>query len=333
MNAFHLEEVLPDAAHSSIRLPRKQSGSSPQGLAVTLLADCSLRTRAWLPAAVLVALLAEAGVSAGGARTAISRLSRRGVLETRKSGRNAYYRLSLPASIALAHGGREIVSFPAEAESWDGEWTLIAFSVPQHGDTERHALRSRLRWMGYAPLYDGLWVSPYGLTAKAEVALADCFVGALTVFRAGQIELDQIASRSPVQAWDLEGIRARYDAFLHRWRPLLPRIEAAEVAGAEAVWARTEVMDAYRQFVVVEPRLPVRMMPKEWPRAEARQVFVTIYDGLAELALGHVLRAVDRFAPAGSADSDVLCEISTHSAADLESGVLLEALVDRRCSV
>ncbi len=57
---------LPGRRCGPVRLPRRQAGNSPQGLAVTLLADYTLRTRAWLPSAAIVALLAEAGVSQAG---------------------------------------------------------------------------------------------------------------------------------------------------------------------------------------------------------------------------------------------------------------------------
>jgi phenylacetic acid degradation operon negative regulatory protein len=55
---FDIEEIFPEDAAESVRLPRRQAGSSPQGLAVTLLADYTLRTRARLPSAAIVALLA-----------------------------------------------------------------------------------------------------------------------------------------------------------------------------------------------------------------------------------------------------------------------------------
>jgi phenylacetic acid degradation operon negative regulatory protein len=283
-------------------------------MTVTLLADCTLRTQAWLPSAAIVELLTEAGVSAGGARTALSRLTRRGALESCRRGRQAFHRLTPPAAFALAFGGREIATFAAEAEAWDGNWTLIAFSVPQHGDTDRHALRGRLRWMGFAPLYDGLWVSPHDLPPKAALAFTGFDLRALTGFRAGQIDLDVSPRRDPLDAWDVKGIGEQYQSFLRQWSGLLPRIHSGDIGGAEAVRVRTEVMDAYRQFVVLDPRLPMRVMPTGWPRPEARAVFVDIYDGLAARALEHVLEVVTRF------DAGPHPDIVPHTVAELGAG-------------
>jgi len=35
--------------------------------------------------------------------------------------------------------------------------------------------------------------------------------------------------------------------------------------------ARTEVMETYRRFVVLDPRLPMRLMPAGWPRERAER--------------------------------------------------------------
>jgi phenylacetic acid degradation operon negative regulatory protein len=308
---YDIEDVFPAG---TVRLPRRQSGNAPQGMAVTLLADYTLRTRAWLPSAAIVALLGEFGVSSAGARTAISRLARRGVLEGSRQGRNSSYRLTRPAAVHLSTGGRWIVS-SAAAESWDGWWTLVAFSLPQEEGIQRKALRDRLRWLGYAPLYDGLWISPRGLTPKASEQLARLTPGTMTVFQARHVELDAKDHRDPVDAWDIAAIARHYAAFVRRWRPLLPRIRSGKVCGAEAVRARTEVMDTYRRFPVLDPQLPLQLLPAGWLRAPARDVFAAVYDGLAEAAQDHVRTVAVRFAGGPQPG------IQAHTIADLLAGV------------
>ncbi|MBT8227528.1 MAG: PaaX family transcriptional regulator [Dactylosporangium sp.] len=314
MTPFDLDEILPD--FEPVRLPRRQNGNSPQGLAVTLLTDYTLRARARLPSAAIVALLVESGVTPGGARTTISRLARRGVLDSSRQGRHTFYRLTQPTAIALAIGGEAIAAFATRAESWDGRWTLIAFSLPKGGDTQRRALRGRLRWLGYAPLYDGLWVSPHRLPREAVAALSEIAPGATTVFRARQVDLDMAVAREPLDAWELASTVHRYESFVQRWSPLLPRIGSGDVGGAEAVRARTEVMDTYRRFIGLDPCLPMRLMPAGWPREHAREVFVAVYDGLGQPALRHVSDLVARVT--GSRQPD----ITIHTVADMLTGVL-----------
>ncbi|SNY25160.1 PaaX family transcriptional regulator [Paractinoplanes atraurantiacus] len=312
---YDIDEIFPDDAADAVRLPRRQAGNSPQDLTVTLLADYTLSTRAELPSAAIVALLAEAGVSPAGARTAISRLARRRVLQVRRQGRRSAYRLTPEAADFLAVGGSWIASAATGAEPWDEHWTLIAFSLPQTERAQRQELRNRLRWMGYAPLYDGLWISPHDLTEKARKRFALIAPGALTVFRARHVELGAGLDRNPVQAWDIAAIAREYERFLERWRHVPARIAGGQPAGAEAVRFRTEVMDTFRRLPILDPRLPLRLLPAGWPRQPARDLFVAVYDGLAGTAQEHV-RAV----AAGVTDGP-LTGIRAHTVDDLSAGL------------
>ncbi|MGC4892337.1 PaaX family transcriptional regulator C-terminal domain-containing protein [Micromonospora sp. DT31] len=310
---FDIEEIYPDDARAAPRLPRRQAGASPQSVTVTLLADYTLRERVALPSAAIVALLAEAGVTSAGARTTISRLARRGVLEGSRQGRHSFYRLSAGAAADLSAGGNWIMASTAAVPPWDGRWTVVAFSLPQEHGPQRRALRGQLRWLGYAPLYDGLWISPYELGEPARARLAQLALGAFTVLRGRQVVWDAVGQRAPVQAWDIDAIAGQYEAFLRRWTPLASRLGAVD--GAAAVRARTEVMDTFRRFPALDPRLPREILPPGWLRQPARDLFAAVYDGLAEPAARHVRAVVARFAeptPPG---------IRAHTTADMLAGV------------
>jgi phenylacetic acid degradation operon negative regulatory protein len=277
-------------------LPRRQTGNSPQQLAVTMLADYGLRVRTWIPSGAIVTFLGESGVTPGSARAALSRLARRRVLESRRQGRSTSYRLAPATAEGLALGGAAIAGFPAEAEAWDGFWTLIAFSLPHTSDARRRALRNKLRWLGYAPLYDALWVSPLAFFDPVAAQIADMMgPGVVTVFRASCLDMHGAARRDPLDAWDLAGIADKYQAFISRWSPVLPRLRSGEVTGAEALRIRTEAMDTYRLFLSLDPRLPLRLMPAQWPRDRACEVFTALYDGLKDAAQQHVALTVARF--------------------------------------
>ena len=312
---FRLEDILPDVAVGPLRLPRRQEGSSPQSTMVTLLADYTLRTRAWLPSAAIVALLTESGVTPAAARTALSRLARREVLDSSRQGRATAYRLTGQAAFGLAYGGREIATFAAAAEDWDGNWTLVAYSLPEEASATRRALRSRLRWMGYMPLYDALWVAPHSPPPQEAVMLGRLSNGAVTVFRAEPIELSGATGRDPLDAWDLAGIADHYAAFVAQWSAVLPQVHAGDLDGATAIRLRTEVMDTYRRFVVLDPRLPMDRMPPGWQRPAAHDLFVAVYDGLAEVALRHVLQVVARF------DHRPQPDVHPHTVAELAAGL------------
>jgi phenylacetic acid degradation operon negative regulatory protein len=295
VSPYEIEELFPDGTAGSVRLPRRQAGSSPQGLATTLVADYTVGSRAWLPSAAIVALLSESGITDAGARTAISRLARRGVLESRREGRHSSYRLTSAAASDLSAGGAWIAGFASRADSWDGCWTLVAFSLPEREGTQRRLLRGQLRWLGFAPLYDGLWVSPDALNHNVKDRLLAVSDGAISVFQARHVDMPVATNRNPIDAWDVAVIAGHYEEFIQRWQPLTRRVHSGRVIGAAAVRARTEIMDTYRRFPILDPQLPIQLMPEDWPRVRAREAFVAVYDGLAEPAQEHVLTVVARF--------------------------------------
>ncbi|MEU4836422.1 PaaX family transcriptional regulator C-terminal domain-containing protein [Streptosporangium sp. NPDC023615] len=308
---FDIEEIFPEVVAG----PPRRPGSSAQGLTVTLIADYTVRTRAWLPSGAIVALLGEFGVTGGAARTSISRLVRQGVLEGSRQGRYSSYRLTEGAATDLSDGGTSIAAIGADADPWDGSWTVVVFSMPEQESTRRRALREHLRWNGYAPLYDGVWISPDPPSPNGRAELAAVALGSVTMFRARHLDLGAEADRDPVEAWDLAAVAKEYETFIDRWSPLAPRIAAGAVTGAAAVRARTEVMDVYRRFPVLDPMLPAVLMSPDWPRGRARDLFVQVYDGLLRPAQDHV-RAVAARVANGPCPG-----IQAHTVADMAAGV------------
>lgn len=281
-----------------VDLPRSQSGSPPQHLLVTVLADYCLPRSARLPSAVLVTLAGDFGITATSARAALSRLARRGVVEPSREGRRTFYALSADAAQVLIRGSRRLIAFAADAEEWDGQWTVVAFSMPEDRRDARHLLRSRLRWQGFAPLYDGMWVSPRAGAAGAAEAVEGLGVPAVTVLRAGEVTAVGPGTRLPLQAWDLEEIAAGYRQFLDRWTPVVQRLRRGDVGAGEALVVRTRIMDTYRRFPGLDPQLPRRLMPPGWPREQARTLFAEAYDWLGPLAETRVRQLVAEHDPA-----------------------------------
>jgi phenylacetic acid degradation operon negative regulatory protein len=265
-----------------VDLPRFQVGAPPQHLITTLLGDYWFRRAEQLPSAALVRLAGEFGVSPVAARAALSRLARRDLLESSKSGRRTYYRLTDRASAVLSEGRHRIMSFGLDQGAWDENWTLAGFSISEDQRDLRHALRTRLRWLGFAPLYDGLWVSPTAGVEAAVKALTELGVANATVFRATAPAVPGL--REPREAWDFALLRSSYDDFTAKYEPLLARMREGRVGASEALVARTGIMDTWRTFPNLDPGLPAELLPADWPRAAARDLFVEIYDTLGPLA-------------------------------------------------
>src|SRR5881296_2747756 len=213
----------------------------PPRLLLTLLGDYWWQRTEPLPSAAIVALLAEFGVSDSAARAALSRLTRNGLLVTSKTGRRTFSRLSSRAGEILDDGARRIFSFGAASQPWDGMWSLVAFSIPEDNRAARDALRKQLRWLGFAPLYDGLWVSPRDRAVEVITQLAELGITTATAFRASTVPGVSPAGL-PQRAWDLDNLQARYVRFIANAEHLRDRTLAGRVSPVAALVARTRVM-------------------------------------------------------------------------------------------
>ncbi len=281
------DDEAPDTRHWGV-------SQRPPRLLLTLLGDYWWQRTESLPSAALVALLAEFGVSDSAARAALSRLNRNQLLVTSRSGRRTFVRLSERAAQILDEGARHIFSFGAGTEPWDGMWSLLAFSIPEHNRSARDSLRKQLRWLGFAPLYDGLWIAPRDLVTEVIGLLDELGIGTGTAFRATSVpgtERDGL----PERAWDLDGLRARYDEFTAYAEELRGRAHAGRISPVEALVARTRIMDEWRAFPGLDPDLPGELLPQAWPRSAARELFIATYDLLGPLATHRVRQIIARY--------------------------------------
>ncbi|TQS41208.1 PaaX family transcriptional regulator [Cryptosporangium phraense] len=287
-------------------MPRAQGGPNPQHLFVTLFGDYWWARAEHLPSAGLVALAGEFGISSASARAALSRLRRRQLLSASKIGRHTYYGLAPTTRQTIVEGGSRILSFgmdddPAE---WDGTWLVVAFSIPEDQRDVRHTLRTRLRWLGFACLYDGVWVSAGGSAggdasaAEAKAVVRECGIRDASIFRA--TSLDSVGGdtgRHPLSAWDLDQLRTAYQEFIDRFEPLYQRILDGDIRSSEALVERTAVMDVWRSFPGLDPGLPSQVLPAGWPRHRAREVFASVYDALGPLAQVRFQHILSQHAP------------------------------------
>jgi phenylacetic acid degradation operon negative regulatory protein len=282
-----------------LRLPRLQEGARPQHLIITLFGDYWWGNTEHLPSAGLVTLVSEFDISATSARAALSRLGRRGLLASSKVGRRTFYGPTPRTEAVMREGADRIFSFGrADASPWDGTWLVVAFSVPEEQRDLRHALRMRLRWLGFAALYDGVWVSARADAAATEAAIRGCGVHQASIFRATSLYSAAGSGRGrrhPLSAWNLDELRRSYDDFIKRFEPVYERVVSGEIGAWEALVERTAIMDTWRAFPALDPDLPAEVLPDGWPRQRAHEIFAQVYDSLGPLAEARFRQIISRY--------------------------------------
>ena len=243
----------------------------PQALLLTVLGRHLLdREGLAVAAGTFIAVLERLGVSEQAARSTLSRMVRRGLLDRQQHGRRAYFTLTRD-SRALLLEGRERIFAPAPVrQRWDGEWTLLSFSIPESRRDERHRLRARLAWNGFGLLRDGLWLAP----GRAEVGRLIADLGLekhVDVFAARALAPTDVAELVE-RAWDLDDLRGRYGAFAARW--------AAGQAPAPPGDLATQIslITEWRHILREDPLLPADYLPADWPALEAARLFHRLHD-------------------------------------------------------
>ena len=255
----------PQGAASGGGAPSPAPWRRPQAIMLTFCAVYMLDRRAAVYSGSLIEVLRRVGVSEYAARSTLSRMTARGLLERHRSGKRVYFAVTEQAAAVLEEGGRRIGN--AVNRDWDGTWTLLGFSLPETRRADRHLLRSRLSWAGFGPLQNGLWISPHPVDV-AELLDGLDVVDHVKAFRARTIPPTEV-KEIIADAWDLGQIAAAYQAFLGRWDVPEPHAPAADPL-SDLLLMAAEWLLIIRQ----DPRLPLRHLPPDWPAVPAERLFL-----------------------------------------------------------
>jgi phenylacetic acid degradation operon negative regulatory protein len=267
--------------------------AQPRPLIVTIYGLYARPAGGWLSIGALIRLLAELGVDEPAVRSAISRLKQRGLLEPRRQGGAAGYGLSPHGSAVLAEGDRRIFGRP-RASAADG-WLMAVFSVPEDQRARRHALRTRLAWLGFGAVAAGVWIAPAQLAEETrEVLASDGLAGYVSLFTADYLAFGDVAEEVS-RWWDLDRLESLYQEFIDAAGPVLARWDragpadhgrAGEQARAFADYVR--VLTAWRRLPFLDPGLPAELLPADWNGARAADLFTRLRARLSGPALQYV---------------------------------------------
>jgi len=263
----------------------------PRALIVTVYGLYARDARGWLSIAALIQLMAGLGVEEPAVRSAISRLKLRGVLESRREDGVVGYGLSSRGREILTEGDRRI--FHPAAPSGPDDWLLAVFSVPEHERARRHALRSRLAWLGFGTVGSGVWIAPGQLAAETrEVLVADGLAGYVSLFTADYLAFGDVREKIS-QWWDLDRLAQLYQAFADSAGPVLACWDGTGQDGSgdpgRAFADYVRVLTAWRRLPFLDPGLPPELLPADWPGNLAAELFGQLQALLAGPARRHVL--------------------------------------------
>jgi phenylacetic acid degradation operon negative regulatory protein len=272
--------------------------AQPRALIVTIYGLYARDAGGWLSVAAVIRLMAALGADEPAVRSSISRLKQRGVVEPRRVDGAAGYAVSGRGSDILAEGDRRIFGRP-RAQASDG-WLLVVFSVPERERRRRHALRSRLTWLGFGTVSAGVWIAPGHLAEETTQVLGRHDLAAyVDLFRAEYLAFGDV--RQLLRSWwDMDRMASEYHEFraqaaavLDRWPSSDPG-QQPEPACAAAFADYVRVLTAWRRLTFLDPGLPAELLADDWPGLAAADAFTALRQRLAGPARAHVLASTGR---------------------------------------
>lgn len=266
-----------------------------QDMVFTLFGDYLLDREAPIWTGSLITLLGQLGLSPMAVRTVLSRMSRKGWLAVEKRGTRSWHALTRKGR-RLLEAGRERLYRPPAAAAWDGQWSIITYSVPEERRPRRDALRNRLTALGCGSMAAGVWLSPHDVTAEVRAIAEELRLPRhIEVFRGRHLGFAEAAVLAS-QCWNLSALNERYARFLSRWRRDFERCRSCGLTGARAGIHQpcTDPSDCFRRrfllvhefrgFAMEDPHLPAELLPDGWHGAAAARLFETYHDSLAGAA-------------------------------------------------
>ena len=248
---------------------------------LTLLGEAVLPTSRYVWQGALVDSLVALGSSTAAARQAVNRAVAEGWLSSERVGRRSRLAISELTAVQLREGRARTMGF-GSPHDWGGRWLLVALTVPEDSRSMRYHFRTQLAWLGFGSLGNGLVISPHADNEAATLRLFASIEGPQGAY----VFTDaQPANRGPreiaAEAWDLEGLRARYEAFVERFEHMAPRTPEETLA------AWVELFTSWRHFPLFDPELPDSLLPADWPRTAALVLFRRRLDEWSAVALDH----------------------------------------------
>jgi phenylacetic acid degradation operon negative regulatory protein len=240
----------------------------------------------WLSVATLIRLLADLGIDEPAVRSAISRLKRRGILQSRRYGGSAGYQLSAEALAILREGDARIFR-RRRATPADG-WVLAVFSVPESERHRRHVLRSELTRLGFGMVAPGVWIVPAHPQDTTAETLRRLELDAYAdLFRADHLAFGDPADKIR-RWWDLDELQRQYESFIRAHEPALRVFCTGPPGEQEAFAAYVRVLTDWRRLPYLDPGLPAEVLPDGWVGIRAADLFFALRELLEEPARSHV---------------------------------------------
>jgi phenylacetic acid degradation operon negative regulatory protein len=265
--------------------PASKAWLRPQSVVFTLLAEHLLDRELGLFSGSFIEVLGRIGIGEHATRSTLARMTRRGLLVGQRKARKSYFRLT-PRCTAILEDGRQRIWRTGAVNTREvAHWTLLTFSLPEAWRQKRDDLRARLTWAGFGPLQNGAWLAPAEIDVRPmieELELGE-HVRAFHVQPAPPTDAAAVIR----ETFDLAALAERYRAFSRAWEQPSKRLRDDPLV--LTLRLSTEWLSIIRD----DPRVPVHLLPQDWPAIGAQQLFRALHGVTLPAALEQARMLLD----------------------------------------
>ncbi|MUK88664.1 phenylacetic acid degradation operon negative regulatory protein PaaX [Ornithinibacillus sp. L9] len=234
----------------------------------------------------LIRLLKEFGHNEQSVRAAISRMSKQGWVQSEKRGNKSYYSLTERGKKRMEEASKRI--YKLESPSWDGDWRMLVYTIPEEKRHLRDELRKELVWSGFGLLSNSCWITPNPLEEQVQNLIEKYNIAPYVSFFRATYEGLQTNKSLVEKCWDLDNINEKYSQFIQEYsqKYILDKnkLEKGDMSDGNCFVECALLVHEYRKFLFVDPSLPQELLPEKWLGDSAATLFNDYYHMLAKPA-------------------------------------------------
>ncbi len=142
-------------------------------------------------------------------------------------------------------------------KKWDGKWRIVFFDIPEPERVIRDKIRRLLKELGFKGVQRSVWISPLPVNKKVKEIKKD--VGDFKNFYLLEGRISKKESFALVdELWDCENWQEKTTKLLKKCKEM----------------KRVDFNKEFWSLVFDHPKLPLSLLPSNWPLKDLTKVFV-----------------------------------------------------------
>ncbi len=257
----------------------KSQSVHANSLVLTIFGDyiCSHGGTIWLGS--IIKMVEPLGISQRLVRTAVYRLTEKGVLQSKQLGRRSFYSLTEKGFRQFSSAAGRIYRY--QQTPWDGEWRLVFTTLKNISKKDKDKFQNELVWLGFNRLSSGVYAHPLTQVGEVNKIVTEMKLDeSVVVMQAKSMGSNPLMSSSNMikQCFNFDVMKYEYLEFINFFSGILKTAESSKTKSDEMCFLlRTLLIHKYMHILLREPELPNELIPEDCLSHRAREITEKLY--------------------------------------------------------